>query len=243
MARLGVVAVQDLAAETVQCLLQQLHLLAEGALRVGELVEEGSVLGCLRTRGRGVLGRRGSRMSTARAGRGLLLLRAEAARGEHEENRGEETGRKRHGSRSLSCGAARGQAGRRHGSPRRLVPPATVQFCAAWPHVSWHHPLEHAGERNRFAHVVEPADPGDAALDAHPEARVWHGAVAAEVDVPVEDAGWQAMGANLLFEDHRIVLALPAADDLAVALGSQHVDRWDRLSCRTPSPRTGSGAP
>src|SRR5207237_2026714 len=111
VARLGVVAVQDLAAETVQCLLQQLHLLAEGALRVGELVEEGSVLGRLRTRGRGVLGRRGSRMSTARAGRGLLLLRAEAARGEREENRGEETGGKRHGRTTLMCGSECGQTG------------------------------------------------------------------------------------------------------------------------------------
>src|SRR5262245_51232006 len=39
-------------------------------------------------------------------------------------------------------------------------------------------PLEEPGEGDRLPHVVEPADPRDAALDAHSEARVRHGAVA-----------------------------------------------------------------
>ena len=45
---------------------------------------------------------------------------------------------------------------------------------------------EHPRVRNRLAQVLEAADPGDHPLDAHAEAAVRHGAVAAQVEVPLE---------------------------------------------------------
>lgn len=47
-------------------------------------------------------------------------------------------------------------------------------------------PVEHPREGNRFSHVFQAADPGDAAFDAHAKTAVRDGAVAAQVDVPVE---------------------------------------------------------
>src|SRR6266705_2875442 len=41
-------------------------------------------------------------------------------------------------------------------------------------------PIQHPRIRNRLAQVRDSADPGDAALDAHPEAGVGEGAVAAD---------------------------------------------------------------
>ena len=43
-----------------------------------------------------------------------------------------------------------------------------------------------------IADVVEAADPGNGALDAHAEPDVGGGAVAAPVEVPLEDLRWGA---------------------------------------------------
>jgi hypothetical protein len=44
--------------------------------------------------------------------------------------------------------------------------------------------MHHAGERNRFADVGASADPGDGSLQAEAEARVYKGAVPAQIEVP-----------------------------------------------------------
>jgi len=46
--------------------------------------------------------------------------------------------------------------------------------------------MEGAGEGDGFADVVEAADPGDDALDAHAEAAVRDRAVAAQVEIPLK---------------------------------------------------------
>src|SRR2546430_16033585 len=84
--------------------------------------------------------------------------------------------------------------------------------------------LEQAGEGDRLAHVVEAAQPGDAALDAHAETGVRHGAVAAEIEVPAEGVERELVPSDLRLEHGGVVLALAAADDLAVALRREHVD-------------------
>src|SRR4029077_5775279 len=107
---------------------------------------------------------------------------------------------------------------------RWVKPDPRVQFWAADAGDSRRLPLQHTGKRDGLAPVGEPAHPRDAALDSHPEARVGYRAVAAEIDVPVEQAGRDVVVAELPFEHGRIVLALPAADDLPVTLGREHVD-------------------
>ena len=68
------------------------------------------------------------------------------------------------------------------------------------------------------------ADPGDDALDAHAEAAVRHGAVAAQVEVPLERLLRQVVLLDPLQQQIVVVEALAAADDLAVAFGREHVD-------------------
>src|SRR5262249_18362078 len=99
--------------------------------------------------------------------------------------------------------------------PRTLEP---------WDPVLGPEALQHARERDRLAQVVEPADPCDEAFDPHAEAGVRHRAVAAEVEVPLEGFARQLMLGDLSLERREVVLALSAADDLAVSLGREHVD-------------------
>src|SRR5262245_5730323 len=47
-------------------------------------------------------------------------------------------------------------------------------------------PVEGARIGDRLAQVMDAGDPGDEALDAHPEARVRHRAVAADVEIPLK---------------------------------------------------------
>jgi len=47
-------------------------------------------------------------------------------------------------------------------------------------------PVKHTRKRNCFADVVKAADPGDHAFDAHAEAGVGDGAVAAQVEIPLK---------------------------------------------------------
>ena len=54
-------------------------------------------------------------------------------------------------------------------------------------------PVDEAGEGDGLPNVVEAAEPGHQALDAHPEAAVGHAAVAPEVQVPLQGLLGQVM--------------------------------------------------
>ena len=72
--------------------------------------------------------------------------------------------------------------------------------------------------------MVEAADPGDGALDAHAEAGVGDAAVAAQVEVPLEGGEREVVLFDAGLEEVVAVDALRAADDFAVALGGEDVD-------------------
>ena len=72
--------------------------------------------------------------------------------------------------------------------------------------------------------MLEAADPADAALDAHAESAVRHGAEAAQVEIPLERFLRQVVFLDALQQQIEIVEALAAADDLAVAFRREHVD-------------------
>ncbi len=72
--------------------------------------------------------------------------------------------------------------------------------------------------------MLEAADPGDAALDAHAETAVGDATVAAEVEVPLEGGEREVVGFDAGFEEVVVVDALGAADDFAVAFGGEDVD-------------------
>src|SRR2546425_3886441 len=48
------------------------------------------------------------------------------------------------------------------------------------------HAINHAREGDDLANVFGAANPGDGALEAHSEARVWNAAVAAQVEIPLK---------------------------------------------------------
>ena len=73
------------------------------------------------------------------------------------------------------------------------------------------------GKRNRFANVLQPADPRDRPLDPHAEPAVGHRAVAAEVEIPLEGLLRQLVLLDPLEQEIEIGQPLAAADDLAVA--------------------------
>src|SRR6516165_3619873 len=72
--------------------------------------------------------------------------------------------------------------------------------------------------------MVDPATPGGHSFNPHPESRMWHRPVPPQVEVPVERLQWEFVLNNALLELIVIVLALTAADDLAIAFGGEHVD-------------------
>ena len=89
--------------------------------------------------------------------------------------------------------------------------------------------------------MVEAADPGYGALDAHAETGVGDGAVAAEVEVPLEGVERQVVFFDAALQQVVAVDALAAADDLAVALRREDVDAeglgWierGQVACRRP---------
>jgi hypothetical protein len=77
--------------------------------------------------------------------------------------------------------------------------------------------------------VLEAADPADAALDAHAESAVRHGAETAKVEIPLERFLRQVVFLDALQQEVEVVEALAAADDLAVAFRRQDIDA-QRLS-------------
>src|SRR5213596_3517784 len=143
--------------------------------------------------------------------------------------RGAAAGRARRGrgvSGSPSCAPATPatSASRQRASRGVLMAAALIDRGFRAVKVSRPEALEQAGEGDRLAHVVEAAQPGDAALDAHAEAGVRHGAVAAEIEVPAEGVERELVPSDLRLEHGGVVLALAAANDLAVALRREHVD-------------------
>src|SRR5262249_34837737 len=92
--------------------------------------------------------------------------------------------------------------------------------------------VEHARERDGLANVWQPAHPRHGALDAESETGMREGAVTPDVEVPLERRPREAMLVDRGLELHEVVLALSAADDLAVPLGREHVhvERQARVS-------------
>ena len=76
-------------------------------------------------------------------------------------------------------------------------------------------------ERDRLPDVRQPADPRDGALEAEPEARVHERAVSPKVEVPVVRLRVESLLLDAGQQLVVVVLALRAADDLAVPLGRQ----------------------
>src|SRR5437867_12056128 len=77
---------------------------------------------------------------------------------------------------------------------------------------------------DRLAQVVDARDPGDEALDPHPEPRVRHRPVPSDVEVPAERLEGQPVLLDSPEQEIVVVDALAAADDLPVALRRQDVD-------------------
>jgi hypothetical protein len=70
--------------------------------------------------------------------------------------------------------------------------------------------VEHAGEGDGLAHVRQAAEPRHGALEAEAEARVGEGAVAAQIEVPLERARGQLVVLDRALEQRvEIVFALP----------------------------------
>ena len=77
--------------------------------------------------------------------------------------------------------------------------------------------------------MLSSANPGDGALQAQAEAGVRHAAVAAQVEIPLERFLGQIVFAQALDEQFVTGDALAAADDFAVAFGSEHVEAQRQL--------------
>ncbi len=71
--------------------------------------------------------------------------------------------------------------------------------------------------------MLEFADPGDHALDAHAEAAVRHGAVAAEIEIPLERFLRQIVLLDPRQQELEIRETFAAADDSPLPLGCEHV--------------------
>src|SRR5689334_2472652 len=84
-------------------------------------------------------------------------------------------------------------------------------------------PIQHSRIRNRLAHVFELADPRHDALDPHAKTAVRHGAVSAEIEIPLERLLRQIVLLDALQQEVEIREAFAAADDLAVAFRREDV--------------------
>src|ERR1035437_6900781 len=84
-------------------------------------------------------------------------------------------------------------------------------------------PMQHAREGNRLANGLQPADPGDGALDSPAETGVGDAAGFAGIEIPLESFFRQIVLVNALQEQVVRGHALRSTDDFAVAFGGQHV--------------------
>ena len=85
--------------------------------------------------------------------------------------------------------------------------------------------VEHPRERNAFADVLRPGDPGHRPLDPESEPRVGNGPVLPQVEVPLERFPRQVVLLQAVLEELVVVDALRAADDLdrkSTRLNSSH---------------------
>src|SRR4051812_6842867 len=84
-------------------------------------------------------------------------------------------------------------------------------------------PVHGARERDRFADVMDSADPADGALQAESESGVYEGAVFPEIEVPVVRLDGESFFLDARQQLVVIVLALRAADNLAIAFRRQQI--------------------
>src|ERR1700680_2204311 len=85
-------------------------------------------------------------------------------------------------------------------------------------------PVNHTRKGNNLAHVFSSANPSHDALEPHAETRMRYAAIAAQVQIPLEGFLRQFLFSQSLDEELIAGDALAAADDLAVAFRSQHVE-------------------
>src|ERR1700730_14583966 len=85
------------------------------------------------------------------------------------------------------------------------------------------HAIYHPRERNDFTNVLSSANPCHRAFQAQSEACVRNAAVTAKVQIPPERFFREVTFAQPLDEQIVVRDAFTAADDFAVALGSEHV--------------------
>src|SRR5579864_9254901 len=74
-------------------------------------------------------------------------------------------------------------------------------------------PVQHSRERNCLTHVLEAADPGHSALNAHAEAPMRDAAELAKIEIPLKGLFRQAMLVDALQQQFVRCHALRAADD------------------------------
>src|SRR6266511_363479 len=89
------------------------------------------------------------------------------------------------------------------------------------PEASRINPVERAGKGDRFPDVIQLANPGDDSLDAHTEPGMRHGAVFAQIEVPLKGLWGKLVCLKALQKQFIVVNALAAAYDFAITLGSQ----------------------
>src|SRR5512146_1720094 len=89
-------------------------------------------------------------------------------------------------------------------------------FNSSFRHFSRVYSVQHARERNRLAHVLQPADPRHRTLDSHAEAGMRHPAVLPQVEIPFEGLFWQVVFMNSFEQGIVAAHTLRAANDLAI---------------------------
>src|SRR6056297_1464883 len=107
----------------------------------------------------------------------------------------------------------------------RFTFPPNAPFAARPRAVSGSEAMDLTGERDRLAQVVDARHVGHQTLQSESEAGVGKGPVTPQVEVPLEGLARQAVTVDLFLEVIQVRGALPATDDLAAALGGEHVHR------------------
>jgi len=89
--------------------------------------------------------------------------------------------------------------------------------------------VERSRKWNGFPHVMEAAQPGHRAFNAEPKSRVFKGAIAAQVKVPLKGRFRELVLLNARAQRFQIVLALSATDHFAVTFRCQNVHAQRKL--------------
>src|ERR1017187_3199158 len=90
-------------------------------------------------------------------------------------------------------------------------------------------PVQRTREGNGLAHVLQSADPGHGALDAHAESGVRNAAELAQVEIPLEGVFRQFVLMNALQQKIVGPNALRAPDDFPITLRRQHIHAERKL--------------